>query len=73
MNNNSPIKEELRRRFGSEAEAARRLGWPRQRLNRLTNCVRQPKMSDLAALGRILEKPASEVVQFFLPDKSPFG
>jgi len=73
MNTCTPIKEELRQRFGSEAEAARRLGWPRQRLNRLTNRRRQPKMSDLAALGQILEKPPSEVVQFFLPDKSPIG
>jgi hypothetical protein len=73
MNNCSPIKAELLQRFGSEAEAARQLGWPRQRLNRLTNCVRQPKMSDLTALGRILEKPPSEVVKFFLPDESPNG
>lgn len=51
--------------FDSETACAQALGWPKQRLNKIVNGLQEPKLPDVAALGRILGKP-EEVREAFV-------
>lgn len=58
-------------RFDHEADLARQLGWPRQRLNRITTGAKEPDIYEARALAESLEVPIDRIVQIFLTDKSP--
>lgn len=58
-------------KFNSESDLARRLGWTRQKLNKITNGVKEPDITELNELAKILEKPIGDMAQIFLNNKSP--
>lgn len=58
-------------RFDHEADLAKRLGWPRQRLNRITTGAKEPDIYEARALAESLEVPIDRIVQIFLNDLSP--
>lgn len=53
-------------KFGSEAACARALGWPRQRLNKITGGSMLPDVNDVNALADVLGITAGEVCNFFI-------
>lgn len=59
--------------YPTEASMARRLGWPRQRLNSITTGRKTPDIEEVAAIAGALGAPILEVVTFFLKDESPNG
>lgn len=57
--------------YPSEAACARELGWPRQRLSKITNGEKEPNIEEIVSLARVLGKTVEDVVQIFLRHKSP--
>ena len=53
--------------YDSESALARHLGWPRQKLNKITNGSRLPNIEELDELSRALNYPAGELMKIFLP------
>ena len=60
-------------KFNSESEMARFLGWPRQRLNKITNGIKEPDVKELNELAITLGKPVGDIAQIFLSHESPNG
>lgn len=59
--------------FDTEAELASRLGWSAQRLNKITNGIKEPDLEELNQLSEALNRPVSDLLQIFLRYKSPNG
>ncbi len=57
--------------FDSEAEMAKEIGWPRQRLSKITNGVKEPDVNELNAIAKPLGKSVGDIAQIFLRYKSP--
>ena len=51
--------------FESEAELARTLHWPRQRLNKITNGLREPTLEEVRDLANALQEPFDKVAHIF--------
>jgi DNA-binding phage protein len=60
-------------KFRSESEMARKIGWSRQRLYKITNGTKEPNLDEVRKLAGALEMPVIEVAQFFLQKESPNG
>ena len=60
-------------RYDSEAQLAKELGWDRQRLNKITNGIKEPDLDEIAALAPKLGSSIEELVHIFLRHKSPDG
>lgn len=58
-------------KFDSEAEMAAAIGWPRQRLSKITNGIKEPDVNELNALANPLGKSVGDIAQIFLRYKSP--
>ncbi len=58
-------------KYETEAQLANELGWPKQRLNLITNGTREPDLEEVAALAEKLDKSVEEMVFIFLRHKSP--
>lgn len=58
-------------KFDSESDMARVLGWPRQKLNKITNGIKEPDIKELNAIANALEKTVGELAQIFLKQESP--
>lgn len=58
-------------KFDSESELARHLNWPRQKLNKITNGVRQPDLQEIDALSKPLGVTPNQLMQIFLRYSSP--
>lgn len=67
------LKERILAKYGTEAEMARRLGWPRQRLNKITNGAKEPDVDELAAISKGLCLSISCVANFFLKNSHQTG
>lgn len=61
------LKNDIKTKFGSEAEMARALGWPRQRLNKITTGTKEPDVGELGEMAKVMEESISQVAEFFLP------
>lgn len=59
--------------FGTEAECAKKLNWDKQRLNRITNGVKQPTISEVAAITAATGRQQTEIADIFLAYWSPNG
>ncbi|WP_185741092.1 helix-turn-helix transcriptional regulator [Clostridium sp. KNHs216] len=57
--------------FDSETEFAKAIGWPRQRVNKITNGTKEPDIDELSVLAKALNKSVGEIAQIFLRCKSP--
>lgn len=60
------LKTMIHDQYGREAALARELGWPRQRLNRITTGQTMPDIEELNALAISLHKPVGELIHIFL-------
>ena len=60
-------------KFISESDLARHLGWARQKLNKITNGIKEPDITELNELAKALNKPIGDMAQIFLNHKSPNG
>ena len=60
-------------RYDSEAQLAQELGWTRQRLNAITNGLKEPDLEEVVALAEKLHKPVEETLYIFLRHKSSNG
>jgi len=60
-------------KYDSEAEMAKVMGWPRQRLSKITNGLKEPDVNELNAIAEPLDIPVGEIAQIFLRTKSPNG
>ena len=56
--------------FDSESAFADHIGWPRQRLNRITTGVQPPTLADVQDIANGLSVPFMLVANFFLETKS---
>ena len=59
--------------YDTEAQFAKAIGWPRQKLNKITNGVKEPTVVEINTLAVGLGLSVEEVAQFFLRSKSPSG
>ena len=66
MNGASQVKEELRDMIRAEAECARKMGWSRQRLNKITTGKKMPDIAELNCIAAVLERNADELLHIFL-------
>ena len=60
-------------KYETEAKLADDLGWPKQRLNKITNGNKEPDLEEVAALAGKLDTSIEEMVYIFLRHKSPNG
>ena len=60
-------------KFDSEAECAELMGWPRQRLSKITHGQKVPNIDELNSLAKALQKPVGDIAEIFLRHKSPNG
>lgn len=57
--------------YDSETEFANSIGWPRQRVNKITNGTKEPDIDELNVLAKALNKSVGDIAQIFLRYKSP--
>ena len=60
-------------KYETETALAKDLGWNKQRLNVITNGVREPNLEEVAALAGKLGTSVETMVYIFLRHKSPNG
>jgi len=60
-------------KFDSEAKMADALGWPRQRLNKITNGDKEPDLDEVRDIAAALGESFMTVANIFLAKKSPSG
>ncbi|MBQ1790040.1 MAG: helix-turn-helix transcriptional regulator [Oscillospiraceae bacterium] len=60
-------------KFDSEAKMADALGWPRQRLNKITNGDKEPDLVEVREMAAVLDESFMTVANIFLAKKSPDG
>ena len=68
---NEKFNNAVLNKFGTEAACSRALGWPRQRLNKITMGKMLPDVNDVNALADVLEMTVGEICAFFITEKSP--
>lgn len=60
-------------KFDSEAKMADALGWPRQRLNKITNGDKEPDLVEIREMAAVLDESFMTVANIFLAKQSPDG
>lgn len=65
------VKTLITDKYKTEAACARKLGWSRQRLNKITTRTREPSVYELNEIAKALGTSVNRIVPFFLVDKSP--
>ena len=60
-------------KYDSESQFAKELGWNRQRLNKITNGIKEPDLEEVAAIANKLDRTTDEIFHIFLRHKSPNG
>ena len=56
--------------YDSEAAFAEKIGWPRQKLNRITNGDQPPSLDDVREIAEGLNVPFMMVANIFLENRS---
>lgn len=57
--------------YDTEADMARAIGWPRQKLNKITSGVKEPSILELSQIATGLSVSIDELAEIFLRYKSP--
>lgn len=57
--------------FDSESQFANAIGWPRQRVSKITNGTKEPNIDELNTFAGALHKSVGEMAQIFLRYESP--
>lgn len=52
--------------FPSVRKFAKALGWDRTKANNIVNGSREPRISDLSDMAKVLNMPIEELAEFFL-------
>ena len=52
--------------FNSQADFARRIGWSKQKVNKIVNGHMKPSISDVQTIAEGLDVPVMMVMKFFL-------
>lgn len=65
------LEEMIRVKYKTEAAMANALGWPRQRLNKITNGDKEPSLLETEMIARVLDEPVNKLFYIFLRRKSP--
>ena len=60
-------------KYDTETACAEAIGWPKQRLNKMTSGKKEPSVSEVFAIANAVERPVAEVAGVFLQMKSPNG
>lgn len=60
-------------KFDSEAQMADTMGWQRQRLNKITNGVKEPDLDEVREIADVLGESFMTVANIFLAKQSPNG
>lgn len=66
MDANFTVKGLIYSKFGKESALADHLGWPRQRLNKITTGRRLPNIEELNAISLALDEPVDKMLHIFL-------
>lgn len=53
-------------KYDSESDFAKALGWPRQRLNKITNGLKMPDLHEVDEMAKELNEPPDKITQIFL-------
>lgn len=67
------IKHLILQGYPTEAALARALGWPRQRLNKLTTGGRLPTIEEVNEIAQVTGLSVERLLHIFLRHKSPNG
>ena len=62
---NKRFREEILKRFKSEAALAKRMGWSRQKLHKVIHGGTSPKISRINELSRGMGIPVGELIELF--------
>lgn len=73
METNFELKGLIYSKYGKETVLADKLGWTRQRLNKITTGRKTPNIEELNELAQALDEPVDRMMHIFLPKKSPNG
>lgn len=60
-------------KYRNQSDMAEKMGWSRQRLNKIINGKKVPDLMEVDCLATALGVDLMTVAQFFLPEKSPYG
>ena len=58
-------------KYDSESEFARKLGWDRRRLNKITTGVKEPDLQEAAEIASGLDTSITCIANIFLHNQSP--
>ena len=67
------IKSMIYGKFDTEKDCADAMGWPRQRLNKITTGKKEPSVSEVVAFAHVVDKSVEYVANIFLRMASPNG
>lgn len=67
------IKSMIYGKFDTEKDCAEAMGWPRQRLNKITAGKKEPSVSEVVAIACAVGKSVEQVADIFLRMASPNG
>lgn len=67
------IKSMIYGKFDTEKDCADAMGWPRQRLNKITNGKKEPSVSEVVQLANAVDRSVEYVANIFLRMTSPNG
>lgn len=67
------IKAQIYGKFRSEAECARKLGWSRQKLNKITMGKTLPNIRELNEMANVLDVKCDTLLHIFLDTRSTNG
>lgn len=70
---NRAFKSLIYKKFDSESAMARHLGWPRQKLNKISKEGKEPSLAEAIAIAGALDITLEEAAYLFLPQLSPNG
>lgn len=70
MAKNNELRGLIYTKYSSLSDCARALGWPRQRLDRITNGYHIPNLVETAMLARVLDSSVNTIAEFFLTCRS---
>lgn len=65
------IKDVIYGKFKTETACAAQMGWPRQRLNKITQGKKEPTASELAAIAHATDNRIEAIAKIFLLYWSP--
>lgn len=67
------LKATILKIYPTESACAKAMGWPRQRLNRITTGAKVPDLYEVKCLALATNMSLEKMAGFFLEEKSPNG